>query len=401
MAGRRRTQSGVSLVEALVALAVIGFGLVAYVGLQSTLGQNADIARQRAEAVRLTQEAIESARAFTALTVDPLVVQTTFAGIATNEEPETTTGINATYALRRTVIDLPDRNMKALMVETTWSDRNGDLQAVRAGTVIAAISPELAGTLAVPGSGNPQRLPGGRHPAIPIEAVEHDPGRSSRFVPPGSSVAWIFDNFSGVITSLCTTTDSCVATNALLLSGYVRFALGLTQPLPADAEVPPSQSLPTSVELLRTYPASATIACFTQQRSADVRYWCAVPVNADEDPGPPRWAGRSVVSLGEYVLADSRSDADATKFRVCRYTPYRDHRAVGEGNPPMRNADHPLDYGGDQPEQPAQGVDGPLTNQNFLVIRAAGEGMQPFDCPDDDTSTPFVDGRTWHHQPAD
>ncbi len=67
----------------------------------------------------------------------------------------------------------------------------------------------------------------------------------------------------------------------------------------------------------------------------------------------------------------------------------------------MRNADHPLDYGGAQPfsERPiAKAVSSPLTNQNFLVIRA-GDGAAAFDCPADDAATTLVDGNTWRHQP--
>ncbi len=66
-AGRRvgrRAQRGVSLVEAIVAMAVMAFGMMAIVGLQTTLRANSDVAKQRSEAVRIAEEAIETARAF-------------------------------------------------------------------------------------------------------------------------------------------------------------------------------------------------------------------------------------------------------------------------------------------------------------------------------------------------
>ncbi|MDP1533833.1 MAG: prepilin-type N-terminal cleavage/methylation domain-containing protein, partial [Rubrivivax sp.] len=44
-------QQGVSLIEAVVALAVLAFGMLGLVGVQATLRGNADIAKQRAEAV--------------------------------------------------------------------------------------------------------------------------------------------------------------------------------------------------------------------------------------------------------------------------------------------------------------------------------------------------------------
>ncbi|HPO19087.1 MAG TPA: hypothetical protein PLO07_07820, partial [Rubrivivax sp.] len=55
---------GMSLVEAIVAMAVMAFGMIAIVGLQSSLRQNSEIAKQRSEAVRIAEEAIEQWRAF-------------------------------------------------------------------------------------------------------------------------------------------------------------------------------------------------------------------------------------------------------------------------------------------------------------------------------------------------
>ncbi len=80
-----RAQRGVSLVEALVALAVMAFGMMAIVGVQSTMRQNADIAKQRSEAVRIAQEAIERWRAYSVL--DTTAGRTAYADIAT-QEPE-------------------------------------------------------------------------------------------------------------------------------------------------------------------------------------------------------------------------------------------------------------------------------------------------------------------------
>ena len=48
-------------------MAVMAFGMMAIVGLQTTLRQNSDIAKQRSEAVRIAEEAIEQWRAFSAI----------------------------------------------------------------------------------------------------------------------------------------------------------------------------------------------------------------------------------------------------------------------------------------------------------------------------------------------
>ena len=58
---------GVSLIEALVALAVMSFGMLGVVGMQATLRYNADVSKQRSEAVRLAQEEVERWRSFSVL----------------------------------------------------------------------------------------------------------------------------------------------------------------------------------------------------------------------------------------------------------------------------------------------------------------------------------------------
>ena len=83
---RHRAQRGLSLVEALVALAVMAFGMMAYVGIHSGLRLNGDVAKQRAEAVRLAQEAIERWRAFSLMSTDP--GETDYADIVTTADEQ-------------------------------------------------------------------------------------------------------------------------------------------------------------------------------------------------------------------------------------------------------------------------------------------------------------------------
>jgi Tfp pilus assembly protein PilV len=396
-----RRPHGVSLVEALVALAVLTLGMLAYVGVQSALRYNADVAQQRSQAVRIAQEAIESWRGYVAVEADGAAATVNYAEIATlPDETVTPDGANTVYTRNRTVTDAAGADpaaprIKTLVVDVGWDDRNGIRQSVRLSTTIMATPPELAGTLSVPSAGR-LRPPLARHPAIPIEAV--DEGARSRFtpLPAESPLAWVFDDATGVIVEICNTPDACFTTRALLLSGHVRFATGPVQPTGADAESPPSPALPVGVVVDRSFPSPLTVSCLQRLHPDAVAYFCAVPVTGVAS-GTPRWAGRSRVTGLDLAadLGDSRPD----RLRVCRYTPYRDHRPVGSGTPPMRNADHPLDYGGKQPDEPENGVSTALTNQNFLVIRA-GDGARAFDCPADVPTTPHVDGTTWHHQPS-
>ena len=94
---------GVSMVEAMVALAVMAFGMLAVVGVQSTLRLNADIAKQRSEATRMAQEKLDEWRSFTVIDTVPPAGQTAWSAIA--DDVSTVTGSNATYEVRREVVD--------------------------------------------------------------------------------------------------------------------------------------------------------------------------------------------------------------------------------------------------------------------------------------------------------
>lgn len=405
MRAMRRRALGISLIEAMVALAVMGFGTLAVLGVQTTLRMNGDIARQRSEAVRIGQEELQQVRAWA--TLDDYLAFTTL--------PDAFVDVgNTRFTVRRTVVDTAavDANQprrKTLVLDVGWTDRTGQEQGIRLSSAIHGAAPVLAGSLAFPADRSYTRNPGGRHRAVPREAENiGGDGLRSRFAPPSSGdLTWVFDNITGYITSICTdsTVESCTAVNARLLAGHVRFAT-VAAPTAPDAEAPPGTAVPIDVSVTT---ATTTVPCYERLEiaSAAVAYYCAVVVNDDGI-----WSGQSSV-VGrpptDLPLAGSRSDPDDAKFQVCRYTPVRGcHPAVGStiwgapaatasctGAPPtpgrtMRNVDHPRDY---------LGVTESMLNQNFLVIRA-GDGTSAYDCPPDDTTTPFVNTNTWHHQPA-
>src|SRR5437899_474369 len=65
---RNSSERGFTLLEALIALLVMAFGMLALVGMQSMLSRNADAAKQRTEAMRLVQEKMECLRSFSQIT---------------------------------------------------------------------------------------------------------------------------------------------------------------------------------------------------------------------------------------------------------------------------------------------------------------------------------------------
>lgn len=58
----RRRAAGFTLIESMVALLIVTGGLFGLLKTQTMLARNADLARQRTEAVRLAQERIEALR---------------------------------------------------------------------------------------------------------------------------------------------------------------------------------------------------------------------------------------------------------------------------------------------------------------------------------------------------
>jgi len=389
----RRRARGISLIEALVALGVMAFGMMALLGLQSTLRGNADVARQRAEAVRIAQESIEDWRAFGAIETTAGVVD--YAELV-SDGPTDIAGVNATYARRRVVTASDSPPMKSLAVTVTWRDRTDEVQTVTLRTAIAAVPHELAGSLFIrphgPPEGSTVRLPRGRHAGIPLSAKDLHPDLANKsvFKPPqagGGPVAWVFDNRSGRITGVCavasaSTTESLAAADVvacsgnqspelLLLSGFVRFASTAAPPDAAESEQPTASVLNLDIVLAGAscFDDAPDDAATAAARSA-VAYHCAIAGTV--------WSGRSRVRpLGfgagpAWAIAAS----GAGSFKVCRHTPL-----AGDSGP---NASHALDYAN---------VDAALIHQNFLVISAEHS------CP---TETPAADdpfnGNTRLHQ---
>lgn len=391
----RLGQRGISLIEAVVAMGVMAFGMLAVIGLQVTLRGNGDIAKQRAEAVRIAQQAVEDWRAIAAIEATAGVVD--YQDLA-SDGPTNIAGINGTYARSRTVTTWPGGSppMKTLAVSVTWTDRNGDPQTVELSTVVAGVAPELAGSLALPPTGSPSRQPRGRNPGIPYTAKELGGGTSALKLPGLlQTVVWRFDNVTGLIT-LCetaaanTTNDLTTANvvncagNAIALSGFVRYHLDVTQPDLADALSP--ASLPPAVPLTATVnysaPAAGSTACFTEDPIAATPYtvyFCAIPVTvvAGVIPG---WSGRLAFGAAARIATTSNpDDRDPARVRICRYF---ETSALPDPADDTNDGDY-------------TSVTVPLANQNYLAMNA-GDGAVVFDCP---TQIAVAKPVTKQHQP--
>jgi Tfp pilus assembly protein PilV len=333
-------QRGVSLIEAICALGVMAFGMLAVVGVQATLRSNADVSKQRAEAVRIAQQGMERSRGFARLAADAATpTGAEFDELATGTDPAVI-GTNATYTPSRAV-PVPATalypGMKTFTSSVIWTDRAGVEQRVQLNSVIAGVEPEVAASMALPQQSGVVLRPGARHRSIPLLAKDLGNGTSA-IKPPGApgTVAWRFNNVTGLITfcsvdpAVVTQTSDltlanlvCGGQTALGLSGFVRYARTAVQPLEADAKSPtagPGSAL--SVSITRTDGGLAAV-CYTQSVATPVAYnvySCAVPVTVTLADPNPVWSGSmSFTADAATPIATTLANTSANSIKVCSY----------------------------------------------------------------------------------
>jgi Tfp pilus assembly protein PilV len=399
-----RQQAGVSLVEALVALVIMSFGMITLIGLQSTMRLSADVARQRSEAVRIAHSEAERLRSFT--TMVTTTGQLAYADVGATTSPIQINGsaTNTTFELSREVTTTTNPDTKTLQVRVQWLDRNGQTQTVVLDAAVAGLDPALSGSLFLRPLGKPLREPKNRSLQIPPEARDLGDGTSA-FRPPGDTLrVFIFSNATGEVTRFCYVTNpaiinaqltlndlvSCFDANGHYLAGQVQF-LDAGPTTSARSERPDGH--PLNLDMLLTLTSTGhpnpghechddapTTAAKAQIR-LPVQYHCVVLSNTQA-----KWSGQLTVQPRAFtdtgaLWAVTRTGENLRK--VCRYTTL----ATDTG----ANILHPLHY-----VDVAKGT--ALLHQNFLVIPA------DLECPADVAANPaqgdFINSNTRQHQPV-
>ena len=413
-------RQGVSLVEALVALAIMSIGMLALVGVQSTMRMNSDLAKQRTEATRIASEEIELVRSYSSMAVVPgqpgVSYDEIVSRVVAGYQPPDGIG-NTTYRVDRKVTDDTDSAQKVISVKVEWKDRTDKQQTVTLDSAIGATDPALGAMLTVPHRESATSQRSGRHISIPPGAVpvEGDPN-TSRFAPPGGSgVGWYFNNLTGVM-RVCGAgiTNYTTCPIGTLVSGTVQFHIADAQPTGADAERPqgpvmPLAAGPAALELVSAVGSGTAASCYSVVFAQRVLYFCAVTTNDTFG-----WGGQLNPVLATGAFSELASD-----FKSCRYTSdlpgAEDTSTVEiEADPNAEytvNADHPRKYCLERPRNTNEAglactgnrVKVNLINQNFLVIK----GNQT--CPTElnDNGSPNGQGldrlvlvNTRQHQPA-
>lgn len=380
-----RSQLGIGLLEALIALLVLSLGMLAVSRLQNHLRLGSDTARQRAEAVRIGQEDIEALRAFPVLAASGAA--RSYAGITSatfNADASTGHATPTRYTVSRQIDAANALAAKTAALTVSWTDQAGGAQKIVLNSVIAAHDPAYAGALGIAPVGGHARGAASRSSRVPLNARDLGNG-SSVFKPTAiSTIAFVLDNTSGRVTARCSGIDpltatrdiglaqltNCTGISAHLLSGSVRFS----QASPPDAARGNDNPLAFSVALGITGGSYASVPeCSAepiQTASGDryVAYHCVVL------PLPNgRWSGRSTIAPIGWTIGNAAADR-----KVCRYSADLDGSGAID-----RNEEHPTAY---------SGVDHTLANQNFLVIKSSET------CPAA-SGEAFVDLTTAPHQP--
>lgn len=280
-----RSERGFTLIEAMIALVIIAFGLLALAGMQIMLSRNADVAKQRTEAMRLAQEQMEVMRSYTAIVSDPAVPLAwqdlgTVASHPTTLIPSTYS--NTLFSRSWLVGGTPADAMRPVSVTVAWVDRAGEPQSVTLTSVISNTDPVRVGALgiAMPPNSN-LRQPKNRNINIPVSALELEEGKKSvyQFKP---DLAVVFSNATGLVVERCNTlvtdaaytanTAGCVPFRAAIVSGFVTGAV-LPAGVPSAGALP---TLPTGIN---------TSAVEDEDTSGGKLISCAYAVAKDQNTG--------------------------------------------------------------------------------------------------------------------
>jgi Tfp pilus assembly protein PilV len=311
---------GVSLVESLIAVAIIGFGLLGLTRLQLNLIRNAGDTAHRVEAIRMAQQKIEEMRGLAG--TEPSESPSIWRGLVSGEDESNDVG-NVRYARSWAIGGSPSDSQRIATVTVRWADRSNSKASgptVVLSTALSSSNPDDAGHLALPPAGGFVKLINRRHASVPRSAVSlrgANNGRSALKDPSGDKAYLVIDDANGLVIARCdvrpndtTAIESeCTPQSEAFLQGYIESAEFADARAIRFENATPTGDL-NSVECDVSRAASAEGRPIPNH----YRYQCrvAMTTNARSSNLPPTWEGRlSFRSLSVGITACRYADDGA------------------------------------------------------------------------------------------
>jgi type IV pilus modification protein PilV len=448
------TQRGFSLIEALVALLVVAFGMLGIAAFQFTLSRTSDIAKQRTEATRIAQRELDRLRSFAQRETDGNTsnIRYTYVDDVVSGGPATVAGLttNTTFTLQRQVTTPTGDRFRWINVIVAWADRTGQPHQVQLASAISDGDPSDIGLLGVTRRVSSTLRPKNRNINIPYPAVNLAGGQTSAFMPPPGNTVFTFDNVTGLVLQRCTgvttlsegvdlstavgVTCTSYGVPGYLLSGYVRFktqgaaanASNIDEPNDLTDDTRPLAptifdeasstftSQPVTITSSSTGHTPASYECYAQ-RQLTVRSNASQSdlTIAEGDPVPGGYSSSGAPRFVSYtcvvVPIDHDNNASTAPIWSGEVTlnpqgwSFGSSGSLGSVSGTGRLCRFTSDYNrnsvlanGEHPRYYRR-VTGALDNQNFLVVN--GSDGCPTDVPSDPAGGNYLDTNTARHQP--
>lgn len=139
-----KKQKGAGLLEIMVTLAVVAFGVVGIIYLQGEFSTQSANNKARVEAIAYAEEKIEAIRSYAASPEAAYFDASFITGLATSFDatPESLSGTNADFTRVTQITDDTE-----ITVTVSWTDRNSQSQSIEVKTDISWESPGLAASI--------------------------------------------------------------------------------------------------------------------------------------------------------------------------------------------------------------------------------------------------------------
>jgi Tfp pilus assembly protein PilV len=132
---------GISLLEIMVALAVLAIGMVALIKFQANLMTDRNLASQQSVAIALARDRIDMLRHFEVVPVTS--GKSSYDGIVPGTA--VVSGVSASYTVAWSVINHTNPAHKLIHITVSWTDQKGASQQIQLDSIIARVDPAKGG----------------------------------------------------------------------------------------------------------------------------------------------------------------------------------------------------------------------------------------------------------------